>query len=230
MNDAVWLNEEEAARAIGVSPRTLERFIEAGYLKIESSPNGEKRFLSSELEKTFSISINAPETFGDVTQFNTPSETETFDEPVGEEPAVTSESYFTEDPQESPIQQPQHESKASEEPRENEEIIRLKGSINLLEKLLDRRDEEIKDLRQQREWLKERIEKLEQKADRDQILLLSETQTIKRLIALQEKKSSTWRGILQWIGLVQEDRDPTLITHEVSNNDKRESQSKAGNS
>jgi hypothetical protein len=71
------------------------------------------------------------------------------------------------------------------------------------ERILDAKDDEIADLRSQRTWLRERIEKLEEKSDRDQILLLSETQTIRKLISYQESRKTVVQLFLEWIGVSQ---------------------------
>lgn len=81
-----------------------------------------------------------------------------------------------------------------------QEVIKFKNISDLQERILDMREDEITDLKQQRTWLQERIEKLEEKNQRDQLLLLSETQTIRRLVAYQESKKSTLRLALDWLG------------------------------
>jgi hypothetical protein len=52
------------------------------------------------------------------------------------------------------------------------------------------------------EWLRARVEKLEEKGSRDQLLLLSETQTIKALITIQEQRRSPVRLALEWLGFI----------------------------
>jgi hypothetical protein len=83
------------------------------------------------------------------------------------------------------------------------EIFRMQKILEMQDKLLDMKDRELKDLREQRDWLKERVQKLEEKSDRDQLILLSETQTIRKLMALQEGKRSPLHMALEWLGLVR---------------------------
>lgn len=71
------------------------------------------------------------------------------------------------------------------------EVTKLRSVVALQDKLLDLRDSQIKDLREEREWLRSRIEKLDEKSDRDQLLLLSETQTIRKLVTQNQTKRST---------------------------------------
>lgn len=81
------------------------------------------------------------------------------------------------------------------------EVARLKNIIALQEKVLEMRDRQVSDLEEQRRWLRERIEKLEEKGDRDQLLLLAEAQTIRKMITNQESRRNTWRAALEWFGL-----------------------------
>ena len=96
----------------------------------------------------------------------------------------------------------------------NEEIQRLKNLVSLQERILDMKDSEIQDLRSQRDWLKTRVEKLEEKGDRDQVLLLSETQAIRQLIGLQQKRPSAIRSLLEWLGLGNSEAIPALPSNQ----------------
>ena len=81
------------------------------------------------------------------------------------------------------------------------EVTKFQNIVALQEKLLDIREEEIKNLKGERDWLRSRIEKLEEKNERDQLLLLAETQTVRQLINLQQRKRSTVQLALEWLGL-----------------------------
>jgi hypothetical protein len=99
----------------------------------------------------------------------------------------------------------------------NEEIQRLKNLVTLQERILDMKESEIQDLRSQRDWLRTRVEKLEEKGDRDQVLLLSETQAIRQLIGLQQKRPSAIRSLLEWLGLGNSDSVPALPSnHDIA--------------
>lgn len=89
------------------------------------------------------------------------------------------------------------------------ELERLQNLISIQEKMLDSKEDEIADLKNQRAWLRERIERLEEKGERDQILLLSETQTIRSLISYQENKRSPVRQLLEWMGLAKPEEAET---------------------
>lgn len=59
--------------------------------------------------------------------------------------------------------------------------------------------QQIQDIKEEREWLKKRIEVLESRSEREQMLSLSDSETIRRLIAAQqEKKKSLWNLALPW--------------------------------
>ena len=96
----------------------------------------------------------------------------------------------------------------------NEEVQRLRNLVTLQERILDMKESEIQDLRSQRDWLRTRVEKLEEKGDRDQVLLLSETQAIRQLIGLQQKRPSTIRSLLEWLGLGSSETMPALPSNQ----------------
>jgi hypothetical protein len=81
-----------------------------------------------------------------------------------------------------------------------QEVTKLRNVLSLQEKLLDLREEEVRGLKGERDWLRSRIEKLEEKNERDQLLLLAETQTVRQLINLQQRKRSGVQLALEWLG------------------------------
>lgn len=221
-----YINEDDAARLVSVSTRTLGRFTEAGYLTVDTSVPGVKRYLRRQLEEIFgaaSVMEHQGDDEGDVN---------TADEPI-EEPssAFTHESNAVDQGYTAQGDEALSHSPHRREPFESEEgteasaqdrstgmaaleleIQRLRNLLSMQERILDAKDDEIADLRGQRTWLRERIEKLEEKADRDQILLLSETQTIRKLISIQENRKSPVKQLLQWIGLVPSSEPAALPT------------------
>lgn len=58
--------------------------------------------------------------------------------------------------------------------------------------------QQVQDLKEEREWLKKRIEVLESRSEREQMLSLSDSETIRRLIMAQEKKKGLWNLALPW--------------------------------
>jgi len=57
--------------------------------------------------------------------------------------------------------------------------------------------EQIEMLKQERDWLRKRVEILEVRSERDQLLLLSETKTVQKL--LPSPKKSFWAFALPWL-------------------------------
>ena len=60
--------------------------------------------------------------------------------------------------------------------------------------------EQIQMLKDEREWLRQRVEKFESRTERDQMLLISENDTVKTLIhQIPEKRRSFWSFALPWL-------------------------------
>jgi hypothetical protein len=205
--------EQQAATLAGVSARTLQRFAESGYLEITLDTSGCPLYQRRQIEEIFGAAHRSP------SESTSTAEAASAFEQVYAEPA-----HFTEQPQKSVSTQHNkretvevsghsHATDAFEQLRTAQnalEVERLKNLIAIQERMLDTKDDEIADLKNQRAWLRARVEKLEEKSDRDQILLLSETQTIRSLIAYQESRKSTVRQLLEWIGFSRPDAFPAL--------------------
>lgn len=90
-----------------------------------------------------------------------------------------------------------------------QEIVKLQSYARLQKKLLEVKEKEIAELKQEKDWLKNRIETQEEKNNRDQLLILSETRVIHNLIA-NAQKSSPIRTALEWFGLAKKHRQETI--------------------
>ncbi len=233
-----YVSESEATQRSGVSLRTLQRFVEAGYLSIEIEPDGLRLYSRKELDEIFGIhSTPLP-----ASVIEGPSESSVDDEirarlsPILQgssstihssgahvEPAPAQPSSLLESSNPSPAtseatparegsitQRPSVDQKSPVEPSSSwvdREIVRLKNIIKVQETLLDARDTEVKDLKDERSWLRTRIERLEEKGERDQILLLSETQTIRKLVSIGEQRKSPVKNFLSWVGLLPPEKE-----------------------
>ncbi|MCB0333795.1 MAG: hypothetical protein KDD55_09875 [Bdellovibrionales bacterium] len=93
---------------------------------------------------------------------------------------------------------------------QEQRITTLERVVEMQEKILDMRESEIESLKKERDWLRSRIERLEEKGDRDQLLLLSETQVIRQLVTAQKRSSSPIRAALEWFGLVEPQKDTPM--------------------
>ena len=90
-----------------------------------------------------------------------------------------------------------------------QEIVKLQSYARLQKKLLEVKEKEISELKQEKDWLKNRIESQEEKNNRDQLLILSETRVIHNLIA-GNQKSSPFRAALEWFGFAKKSRTETI--------------------
>ena len=90
-----------------------------------------------------------------------------------------------------------------------QEIVKLQSYARLQKKLLEVKEKEISELKQEKDWLKNRIESQEEKNNRDQLLILSETRVIHNLIA-SNQKSSPIRAALEWFGFAKKNRTETI--------------------
>ena len=221
-----YVSESEATSRSGVSPRTLARFVEAGYLHTEVEPDGLRLYSRKELDEIFGgnyesasnsaqSSADTAETSRENDEISTVEKTAAIEhsESAGESLKTPTTSVETQsviaqpirvDPFATKIESPRAPDSTVNVNHFEREIARLKNIIKAHETLLDARDAEVQDLKNQREWLKTRVERLEGKGERDQILLLSEAQTIRKLITIQEHKKSAVTQFLHWIGLVPE--------------------------
>jgi hypothetical protein len=87
------------------------------------------------------------------------------------------------------------------------ELERLRHVGTMLEKLLEAKDNELVATRKERDWLRTRVERMEEKADRDQLLLMSETQMLRKLLEEKASHRSALRTALEWIGLAEPQKD-----------------------
>jgi hypothetical protein len=220
------LSEQQAVSACGVSLSTLLRFAEAGYLQIQgTSADGGRMFSEEQLKGLFgSLGGNTGDGSAEETKTQAQSTQEKVidielkgskgniesviaDSAEADETAALMESYseVAEVPSE-PIVEATEETEevpiagGSDIPTSNEH---LKTILNLQEQLLAAKEKSLADLETQCRWLQERIERLELKSERDQLLILSETQTLTRMLAAATESKSVGRRFLEWIGVVQ---------------------------
>lgn len=216
MISEAMISEAAAVKEAGVSARTLQRFSEAGYLTVQVKSEGDRLYSRSQLLEifgSFQESTTSPST-------RTEAESETQrDDPTSCD-AATSTYYSHTEPtpmveRVAPASPELGDTTTSSTPSPlNEEMQRLRNLVTLQERILDMKESEIQDLRSQRDWLRTRVEKLEEKGDRDQVLLLSETQAIRQLIGLQEKRPSAIRSLLEWLGLGSSETMPALPSNQ----------------
>jgi hypothetical protein len=215
MYDQATCTEEQATTLAGVSARTLHRFCESGYLTVTTDESGSRRYQVNQLSEIFGVAHAPQSEEGKATSRPVVNET-TDSQPA----AITKE---TSEPESAGNTRLNNTTNQAHRPHDETpsptstrvallelEVQRLKNLLEIQERILDAKDDEIADLRNQRAWLRERVEKFEEKSDRDQILLLSETQTIRTLLAYHESRKSTMRQLLEWVGLARTPQLPGL--------------------
>jgi hypothetical protein len=60
--------------------------------------------------------------------------------------------------------------------------------------------EQVQMLREERDWLRQRIEKLESRSEREQMLLLAGSETVRNLVNSEKQKKPLWNFALPWFG------------------------------
>lgn len=211
MQTSDLITENKASSFAGVSNLTLGRFAEAGYLKVETDSSGEKLYSQTELRNLFGLTseIVIERSVPDVSLTNyfennqldsqeLKTDLKNYDNETiqPETNQFAFNDFYQSEAQ--PLQQFHKETEL-----DRKESSRMSVVIEMQEKLLDMRDREIFELRRERDWLRQRVERFEDKSERDQLLLLTETQMIRKLFVLnQQKKASYLRGALEWLGLI----------------------------
>ncbi len=194
MNTTDTCTELEATDLAGVSAKTLRRFKESGYLEVTDTVDGQPLYSRRQLVEIFG-GIDTHEQIRSEAARNT---TTTVSEEVPTTHRTEEMSTCT-----GAGNGDTNHSISTTDMSQERELQRLQNLIDIQERILDSKDSEIADLKSQRTWLQERIERLEEKSERDQILLLSETQTIRSLISYQENRRSPVRQLLEWIGVTR---------------------------
>lgn len=206
----------EACGFVGVSEETLLRFIETGYFPGSSVAQG---IDVGELEGIFGVRIPAQFIRGSEAQMasseavngaSAQEATATAAVEGSVEGRVSGNRSETDRPDEQTTSTSETDSAgetvvareigSSSEPFSS---VPRRSLIEMYERLVSQLETELKALKSERDWLKTRIERHEEKSSRDQLLMLAETQTIKSLIAERSERSgSPLRAALEWLGLV----------------------------
>ncbi|MEZ4754512.1 MAG: hypothetical protein R3A13_09435 [Bdellovibrionota bacterium] len=216
------ITEQEAIEFAGVSAGTLKRFAEAGYLEVDDPES--PTYIKSEICALFGIPEDKPVPESNLVEIDfkdKDGEQELVDLDVdqdevhGQGPLLSQSTSATNLRQGSGGQEDQDQDQdqenlalkpdlASGKDPDDYELKKSKKVIELQEQILQMKDDELEELRKERDWLKDRIQKLEEKADRDQLLMLSEMQTVREILVMQQhqRNKTPLRAALEWIGLI----------------------------
>lgn len=222
------ITETIAVRLTGVSGQTLQRFAEAGYFQLEEDSSGERLYSRHSLASVFGLPLTDDRVIdielGKMAPFEaSPVQAQSVETPVilpvaettpaavadgvAELAPVEQEVVAAAQPEETPLTEKQIETPAATAPSSTLADTRLEAIVEMHEKLLDKLERENRELKEERDWLRIRIERLEDKAERDQLLLLAETQTVKRLVSLQVQRKTAVRQALEWFGFLPPTND-----------------------
>ena len=82
--------------------------------------------------------------------------------------------------------------------------MKLQKINEVNEKIIELREEQLAELKKDRDWLKGQIERLEQRSEREQVLHLSETELMRQMLEFQLAKTnrSPVRATLEWFGVL----------------------------
>lgn len=197
-----YITEENAVNLCGVTSATLNRFVEVGYLNTVSEENGKRLFSANELSDLFGIDEGALEKITS----SLDEKVEKISENIFDTSKDDKIDFSSSDNTDTDYIESESNSDQIRHNSDKLNSISFKKLLSLQEKILEMRELEIKDLKQQRDWLQSRVEKLEAQSDRDRVILLSQTHAVRRLIGLQEKKKSAVRATLEFFGFVQPEK------------------------
>lgn len=201
VNDSILLSEEESCVLSGVTIETLRQYSKFGLLE-PVEREGKAFYRETDVRSLFYTKPESKraEPAADTEKVITLDSVLSATRWPEDEPEADHGSNGTAMPevQESgPI--PAEEERSSTPPRKAAEEQRVE-----LQEINRSLREQIEILREERNWLRERIEKLESRSEREQMLLLAETETVRHLIRNDEqhrpKSNGFWSFALPWLG------------------------------
>lgn len=200
ITETALINLTDAAALYGVSTSTINCFIETGYLRVKAEKPDAKFISRRDLAAVFGAPLQDAVS---VEQMPEDAVVEKF------EPEVSEESYDA-DLNESDVEPPQVTAQSNlsapaadlQSQHANEiELLKLRNIIAVQEQLLKTRTEQLTDIRSERDWLKSRVERMEQASQREQLLLLAESETVRKLVSSHSR--SPVRAALEWLGFTE---------------------------
>lgn len=218
----------DAAQAVGISISTFNRFVEAGCLVVELENQGVTYFSRSQVGSLFGRSLfegspaepainsagylesrkytvadtnQAPRDYAPLSK-----EEDVFDLDELSDNRVADTSLSLENPIEQPVSDPAPKSLReallpNEAQLEEDRVRELLKVISFQDSLLTERETEIREVKNQCNWLKRRIEKLEERSEQGNLLLLAETYSIRRMLTTTQPKKPLLQAFLEAVGL-----------------------------
>ena len=203
--DSNLLSAEESANIAGVSKETIEQYVSYGLLE-PIVHNNEAKFRESDIRSLFYTRVSKPKT--EPAKKHSPMPIDDEEVPslsqILSETTAESEKIAPSDDEaiEEKSALSEEDSTAGKNESLNSKIEKQEvpdSTVNPDKDLLSSLNAQIELLREERDWLRERVERLETRADREQMLLLSESETVRSLLRSTEvraKPEPFWKKAL----------------------------------
>ncbi len=197
------LSQEESASLARVTQETLRKYVAHGLLDFITDDNGKECLSREELSEIFQIDENHQQSESDFSSdlFSGKLSRELEEKIIlGESSLGVAGSTHS-----APTPKKAKASFTAQGPiplSKSGQSIDSDGSLELIEINAHLR-ERLKSLKAERNWLRERVEKLELQLEREQTLLMAESETVRRLISLNANSrkagiASTVKRLLGW--------------------------------
>jgi len=205
------LSESESAVRAGVSIATLKQFVQFGFLSAVER-DGSMYFKEPDIRSVFATDFVGYDSEASGTQSG--SNSRSTDHSTGHSATYSNGPAFNDNltngeaqtqttkPVESIAGDVVHADETTLSVQTDDSVVSQYELIAMNRRLR----EEIRMLRDERDWLRTRLEKLEFRSERDQMLLLSESQTIKSLVTRPERRGFWQTLALPWFSAPPEQR------------------------
>ena len=189
MNEQPLLSDEQSAELAGVSVDTIEKYCQIGLLVPEM--RGDKPFFKEADIKSLFYTKSNYSSFAATTAVETPQEHPTSPAPQQssqEETIESSELPTAEEAESQVLETPTQERRELEPSQREAQLLEMNQTLR----------EQIELLREERDWLRQRIEHLETRSEREQMLLLAESETVRRLVKTESLTEKLLNFRLPW--------------------------------
>jgi hypothetical protein len=210
-----FMSGEEASEISGFSLLTLQRFVELGYISVREEPSGLSLFNRNEIRSLFQEcgESNELSAFDSIPTESAHVVTGNDEEGRSGSHNSTPIELLTESlasalsEKNLPPSQEFSKSPSVDVTRVTPNLKDIIEIIRVSEKVLQAKEREVQELKEERTWLRRRVEKLEEQGDRDKILLLTGSQTVQRLLETPPRSVSPLKAALRYLGLSSEKKE-----------------------
>lgn len=172
------LSENQSAELAGVSIDVIRQYKQFGLLNPIDGAGQEIMYAEKEIRTLFNVdAAKASQTAKQAAEELTANDSQASEKSLREEIVVEVE----------PVKE--YAFSSNPEFSSNNPLTEINKSLR----------EQIEMLKEERDWLRKRLEDLESRFEREQTLVLSESETIRRLLHQQANKRSIFAGFLPWL-------------------------------